>query len=500
MLGSACYPLAIALLLGAFAVNADPISAGAAKIDITNAEAGPVNDPLFVKALVLKNNSCTLAIITIDVVALAEIGALGNDFLPKLRAQIQTELNIPPASLLVNASHCHGVVCSDVQQRTVQAVKEALQQLAPVNIGAGVGFENRISENRRFKLNNGDVADVRHAYALPPDDEIAEIGPIDPEIGILRIDRKDGRPLAVVYNFACHPILGVPSRANTADLSGFASSVIEDNAGDGTVALFLQGCAGDINPVLYKDVNNPRDAEPLGTKLGLSVLKALKTIRPVENVPLRVVNDTIALPRADLSPRIAALENQQNTLLHSLQGTSLNLKTFLPLAIKYNLSPNYPADYAPRYLHEKALGQIGLEQLDTENRKNIDQYIQNILTMEQLTRVNTNLDLLRKHQAENIAALKNTVDAEIQGIRIGEFTLIAFPGELSVQIGLNIKAASPFDLTFVSGCSNGYLYYAPTREQLANSGCAQEDSDCILAPDWQALFEEKTAQLLKQLQ
>ena len=48
------------------------------------------------------------------------------------------------------------------------------------------------------------------------------------------------------------------------DITGFASRVIEDVLGDGAVALFLQGCAGDVNPVLYKDVNHPRDANPWG--------------------------------------------------------------------------------------------------------------------------------------------------------------------------------------------------------------------------------------------
>ena len=105
---------------------------------------------------------------------------------------------------------------------------------------------------------------------MPPDDEVVGVGPIDPQIGVLRLDRTDGQPLAVVYNFACHPIMGVPSGGNTADLVGFASRVIEDNLGDGTVALFVQGCGGDINPAGYKDVHRPRHAEPLGNVLGLS--------------------------------------------------------------------------------------------------------------------------------------------------------------------------------------------------------------------------------------
>ena len=42
------------------------IRAGAAKVDITDLDAGPVNDPLYVKALVLENGSTKAVIITID--------------------------------------------------------------------------------------------------------------------------------------------------------------------------------------------------------------------------------------------------------------------------------------------------------------------------------------------------------------------------------------------------------------------------------------------------
>ena len=71
--------------------------------------------------------------------------------------------------------------------------------------------------------------------------------------------------------------------------------------------------------------------------------------------------------------------------------------------------------------------------------------------------------------------------------------------ELVVQIGLNIKAKSPHGSTFVAGYTNGYIYYCPTAEQLENRGGAQEDSDCMLAPEWQAIFEKKAAELLNRL-
>jgi hypothetical protein len=232
---------------------AEPLMAGVAKVDITNLDAGPVNDPLYVKALVLKSGSTMTAIVTVDAVAIGGIGHIKDDYLGKVRGIVEKELGIPPTNVIANASHCHGIVCNDVDDRTVQAIKEAASNLVPVKVGVGTGYEDRIMENRRLNMKDGRTIDVRHAYSIPPDDEIASVGPVDTEIGILKLDRLDGTTLAVVYNFACHPIQNVPSRGNSADITGFASQVIEDNLSEGTVALFVQGCGGDINPIRYKD-------------------------------------------------------------------------------------------------------------------------------------------------------------------------------------------------------------------------------------------------------
>jgi hypothetical protein len=316
---------------------------------------------------------------------------------------------------------------------------------------------------------------------------------------VLRLDREDGRTLAVVYNFACHPIQGVPSGANTSDITGFASQVIEDNLSEDTVALFVQGCAGDINPTFYKDVDHPRSAQPLGNMLGLSTLKAVRNIKTRPDSRLRVINEQMELPRADLTERIALMDQRQSELLQSLRGTSLSLKTFIPLVVKYKLSADFPSYYSHRYLHDRRMGRDDLEKLDSENRRNMDLYIRNIHTMETLTRMNTNLSLLRKHQARNVAAGKRTITVELVTLRVGDFVLTTFPGELTVQIGLSLKENSPHDLTFVAGYTNGYIYYSPTAEQLRNVGGAQEDSDCLLAPQWHGLYEAKATELLQQL-
>ncbi len=475
------------------------LRAGAAKVDITNDEAGPAHDRLFVRALVIDNGETKTAIVSVDAVAIGEIGRIGNDYLPGVRQQVQQQLGIPGEHVIVNASHCHGVVRADVEQLTVQAIVAAASKLVPVSVGVGVGHEDRVSENRRLIMRDGSQVDVRHAYSLPPDEQVADVGQIDPQIGILRIDTLEGQVLAVLFNFACHPIQGVPGGANTADLSGIASSVIEDNLGDSTVALFIQGCAGDINPIDYKDVDHPRHARTLGNMLGLSTLQAVRQIKPQTDERLQVVNQRLELPRADVAQRISDMQVERERLVNSLSGTSLNLKTFLPLIVKYQLDSDFPSYYSHRYLHDDRLERSDLRHLDAENRRNLQQYINNIHTMEQLTRLNTNLALLQKHQADMVDRGSRTIDVELVALRVGEFVLTTFPGELTVQIGLNIKQASPHAHTFVAGYTNGYIYYAPTSEQLQNVGGAQEDSDCILAPQWQTLYENRVKELLERL-
>ena len=74
-------------------------------------------------------------------VAVGEIGHLDDAFLPQLRARVQRELHIPASHVLVTASHCHGVPCEDVAERTFQVVKRAAAELHAVRARGGAGSE-----------------------------------------------------------------------------------------------------------------------------------------------------------------------------------------------------------------------------------------------------------------------------------------------------------------------------------------------------------------------
>ncbi len=487
----------ICLFLFAWVVTARAeMLAGVAKIDITD-RTGPVNDPCFAKALVLKSGETTAVLITLDAVAVGGIGRIGNGFMASVRTGLQ-ELGIAPSSVVVNASHCHGIVRGDLEPLVIQAVKEALKNLVPVKAGSGSGSETRISENRRLKMKDGSMVDMRRAYSMPLDEAVASVGPIDPQVGVLRLDGDDGTPLAVLYQFACHPIMNPPSKGCSADYPGFASKVVEDATG--AMAFFVQGCGGDINPVRYKEVTRTADAEPLGTMLGAKVLVAARKIETKDDEVLQVSNATISLPRAaDYEARIARIEEEQKKLIAALKPTNINFKSFLPLLLQHKLWPETPSHYSQSYLHDQALDRKGISQLDADNRVLVENYLGNIEIMERLTRLNANMALLKMHLKQTQEAAKPTLEVEVCGLRVGDFKLVTFPGEVTVQVGLNIKKAANDARAFVSGYTNGYIWYTPTVEQRLNSGYAQEDCDTLVAPEWQQIFETKALEVLRDL-
>lgn len=479
------------------------LHAGVAKRNITtNREGILVNDPLYAKALVLDDGGTQAVIIAMDALAIGGIGDIGDDFILKLRNRIQDELQIPGSHVLVNASHTHPqgrLLCEDAEliDLTYEAVKEALQNRVEVKVGSGTGYEDRIAINRNLTMKDGSHWTVRYAHPSPPDEKVADIGPVDPAIGVLRIDRMDGHPLAVVYNFACHLLIGVPNKGITANFPGFASKVIEESLGHGAMALFLQGAGGDILEVFFKDVHRPRNCEPLGMMLGLSTLKAARNIE-TKPARLSVISEMIQLPRKfDIADRIHKKLQEQNKILASMRSTCLNFKTFLPMYLKYALHPEYPSDYSYRYMHEERIGSNELTSMDAHNRENIDRYIQNIYSMEKLIRIQEDISTMKFHQSLNDQAEESTIAAEVQGIKIGDCVLITAPAELLVEIGLNLKKDSPYEHTFVAAFSNGYMHYAAPVHHYSKGG--YEVTECLLAPEWQQIYEDKARDMICRL-
>jgi len=213
------------LILGAFTrtTEAAPLRAGVAAEDITAADPTViVNDPLYAKALVVDDGNTKAVIICLD------LGGASAGLVSAVRGRLREELGIDERHVLVNASHNHhtqGQVADDAVERITKAVRRASEATVPVKVGVGSGREDRVMMNRRLRLKDGKHWTIRRANPSPKDSTVAALGPSDPEIGILRLDRASGGPLAVVYNFAGHAYGGVPNGGVTAEQRHCSSRV-----------------------------------------------------------------------------------------------------------------------------------------------------------------------------------------------------------------------------------------------------------------------------------
>src|SRR5262249_47218771 len=155
-------------------------------------------------------------------------------------------------------------------------IQIAARLMSPVRIGTawGVTF---LGHNRRQILLDGQPRMFwRDETQLPS-------GPVDPTVGVIRLDRRDGSPLAILVNYACHPVvLGPDNLSYSADYPSTMRDTIEEGFNRSSMAFFLQGASGDINPYFDK-TPLMQDAvvrmQETGRRLGQEALRVARAIR-----------------------------------------------------------------------------------------------------------------------------------------------------------------------------------------------------------------------------
>jgi Neutral/alkaline non-lysosomal ceramidase, N-terminal len=130
---------------------------------------------------------------------------------------------------------------SFVEQTLINGIIEAREKLVPARLGVGWGF-SQANINRRAV----DV-DGKASLGLNPD------GAVDRRIGLIRIEKKDGNPLALMVNYPIHgTVLG-----GQLQISGDAPGIVSDYAEQktGVPVLFINGAAGNLAPIysVYPD-------------------------------------------------------------------------------------------------------------------------------------------------------------------------------------------------------------------------------------------------------
>lgn len=177
---------------------------------------------------------------------------------------------------------------SFVEQKIVEGVEQAQKQLVKAKLGVGWGHSNA-NINRRAVDVNG-----KASLGMNPD------GPVDRRIGLIRIDKEDGRPLVLLSNYAIHgTALGGPNLQISGDVPGIVSEYVEEKAG--APLLFINGAAGNLAPI-YSTYPNPSSAHlsQFRVLLGDKILEANRQIAyTTDKVRLFAGKTIIETPRKE---------------------------------------------------------------------------------------------------------------------------------------------------------------------------------------------------------
>jgi hypothetical protein len=174
----------------------------------------------------------------------------------------------------------------------VEGILEARGKLAPARLGVGWGFA-MANINRRARDVEGETY-----LGLNPD------GPADRRIGLLRLDREDGRPLALIANYAMHgTVLGPQNLLISGDAQGIVSEYVEQKTG--APMLSINGAAGNMAPI-YSVYPDPRSGKlkQFRALLGDKILAANREIvNTTAEVRLAAGEVTVETPmKAGLKP------------------------------------------------------------------------------------------------------------------------------------------------------------------------------------------------------
>jgi hypothetical protein len=133
---------------------------------------------------------------------------------------------------------------SFIEQTLLKGIEEARGKLQPAKLGAGWGF-SQANINRRAIDVNG-----KASLGLNPD------GPVDRRIGLIRIESKDGSPIALLVNYPIHgTVLGQEFTQISGDVTGIVAEYVQEKTG--TPVLFINGAAGNLAPI-YSVYPNPQ--------------------------------------------------------------------------------------------------------------------------------------------------------------------------------------------------------------------------------------------------
>lgn len=243
----------VAALVASHAATAAPqsLTAGAAKLDFTPAASAlpksfeGVQDPVFIRALVVDNGATRAALVSVDAIAIT------SDTWKAVARRAEAELRIPADQILLTATHTHSVpifMGRKFEDDIFAALKAATERRRPAKISFGSGASH-INVNRNL------VDPQTGRWREGPNYE----GVSDKTVAVMKVEAATGEPIALYYNYAVHAVLTGMLDKVSADIPGAASRYVEDSIGGDVVAMWSTAAEGDQNPLYFNQTYDLRE-------------------------------------------------------------------------------------------------------------------------------------------------------------------------------------------------------------------------------------------------
>jgi len=478
MLGLACSSLMAASVALAHSValaqTQNGLRAGTAVVDITptvfpmqlrSGRSDYVHDPLHVRAIALEHGEGRVVIALVDAIG------VGREMADEAKAIAARKTAWQPEEMLVCGTHTHsapkggdtspGRIAYERLRREglARALVQAIESLQPAKVGFAVDLEPSEVYNRRWYLKPGTMdknpyGQFDQVRTNPPRELLLKpAGPTDPEVCVVDVRTRRGRPLGLIANYALHYVGGVPRVTEpdgrvvnmaSADYFGeFARRmpyrIGGSNPPEDFVAMMTNGASGDINNIDFYQTRPPRAPfEQIGIVAQKTADAAYRATKQIEHY--------------DEAPLIAVRQRE--------------------VTLRYRRPSPEEVDNAKQLLALSAAERNAINRRTT-------QYAQGTLRMADPNHPET----------ESVI---------VQAIRIGGQAIVSMPFEVFVEIGLEIKQRSPFARTFLIELANGGYGYLPTPQQHTLGGYetwlgtnkVQEDASVILTENLLEMLDE----------
>jgi hypothetical protein len=250
--------------------------------------------PLEMRTIAFRQGRTTCVIITLDLIGLE------RRVVDRIRKRIHKECGVHPQRVMMSCSHTHCAppaitvlgmkppagFLERIEELAASTTREAIRSLQPVTLGLGCS-------SAYFNVN-------RRPFPGTQAMAVNEGAILDRRARVLRIDGANGKPLAVMFHYSCHPTSKSGSEGiMSPDYPGIARTRIEKALK--CRALFLPGCFANVRPRILAPGGGFGSAtkaqlDQLGDELARAVCSAARATRTVKSDTLTANEIGVSMP------------------------------------------------------------------------------------------------------------------------------------------------------------------------------------------------------------